>query len=91
MKKAIKAIISGQVQGVGYRYFAAREASLLGIIGYVRNLYDGRVEVFAEGEDTSIDRFGQILEEGPRFGNVSDIKIENYPPEGIYTNFTIKY
>ena len=84
-------IISGQVQGVGYRYFASREATLLGITGYVRNLYDGSVEVFAEGEDTSIDRFGQILEEGPRFGNVSDIKIENYPPEGIYTNFTIEY
>ena len=91
MKKAIKAIISGQVQGVGYRYFASREASLLGITGYVRNLYDGSVEVYAEGEDTSIDRFGKILEEGPRFGNVNDIKIENYPPEDIYTNFTIEY
>ena len=91
MKKAIKAIISGQVQGVGYRYFASREATLLGITGYVRNLYDGKVEVLAEGEDTSIDRYIMILEEGPGFGNVSDIQIENYPPESIYTKFTIKY
>lgn len=91
MNKAIKAIISGNVQGVGFRYFAVREAELLGITGDVRNLYDGNVEVFAEGDELTVKKYLAILKDGPRFGHVRNIKIENHKPKDTYTGFSVKY
>ena len=91
MKKAIKAIISGQVQGVGFRYFAAREATLLGITGYVRNLYDGSVEVLAQGESDMVDCFLSILKEGPRFSKVTHVHREETNLVTKYDHFNIDY
>ncbi len=91
MKMAIKANIYGRVQGVGFRYFAAHEAKLLGITGYVRNLMDGSVEVFAEGEESIINRYMIILKDGPRFGRVQDIQVENHPSQELYNDFIVKY
>lgn len=72
--------ISGWVQGVGFRFFAEREAKSLGLRGYVRNLTDGRVEAYAIGDLESLEKFKQKLAEGPATACVTEIKeIEEQP------------
>ena len=72
--RSLRIIISGMVQGVGYRYFAKRVADSLAVKGWVRNMPDGRVEVLAQvvDEDTE-ERFVQALKEGPPGGHVTGI------------------
>jgi acylphosphatase len=65
--------VSGTVQGVGYRYFAQRAAQRLGLVGFVRNLGDGRVEVLASGSAKSLGSLRAELERGPRGSNVAEI------------------
>jgi acylphosphatase len=88
-KAAVKALVSGMVQGVGYRYFAAREASPFEITGYVKNLPDGRVEVFAEGQREELDQFLEKLRRGPRFGFVEHVEIEWLDYQGRFKKFSI--
>jgi acylphosphatase len=59
-------MVRGRVQGVGFRYFAQRAASELGLTGYVRNLEDGGVEVYASGSRERLTRFAALLQRGPR-------------------------
>lgn len=68
-------LILGRVQGVAYRYFAEKYAKTFGITGWVRNLYDGRVEVLAEGNREDLDRFLARLKEGPRLALVEDFDV----------------
>ncbi len=75
MRVAMHIIVSGRVQGVGFRYFAQKNARIFDINGYVKNMYDGRVEVVAEGEKGQVDRFTNILRQGPSFGNVEHIEM----------------
>ncbi|HYS06290.1 MAG TPA: acylphosphatase [Candidatus Dormibacteraeota bacterium] len=63
--KATRFLVSGIVQGVGYRFFTARAARSLGIHGYVRNLPDGRVEVVAAGTEDALREFQEVLRRGP--------------------------
>ena len=63
--KATRFLVSGIVQGVGYRFFTARAARSLGIRGYVRNLPDGRVEVVAAGTEDALLEFQEVLRRGP--------------------------
>lgn len=65
--------INGMVQGVGFRFFAQRAAERLSISGYVRNLPDGRVEVYAIGPDSSLALLRAALERGPRAASVSEV------------------
>jgi acylphosphatase len=58
-------VISGRVQGVGFRYFAERAARHAGVTGWVRNLGDGRVEAHAEGTRQAVDQFEGRLRQGP--------------------------
>lgn len=62
--------VSGRVQGVGFRYFAERTAVSLGIGGYARNLFDGRVEVYAIGSAKQMDALRNALRQGPRMAQV---------------------
>jgi acylphosphatase len=68
-------LILGRVQGVAYRYFAEKYAKTFGITGWVKNLYDGRVEVLAEGNREDVDRFLARLREGPRLALVEDFDV----------------
>ena len=79
MLVAKRFLISGRVQGVGFRFFAEREASRLGISGYVRKLSDGSVEVYAAGEPDSLDLFKSRLAEGPRAADVRRIEESDQP------------
>jgi acylphosphatase len=67
----------GSVQGVGFRFFAARQASRHGLVGYVRNLPDGAVEVEAAGEGPALEAFRGELAEGPPYARVQ--KVEQLP------------
>jgi acylphosphatase len=68
--------VSGRVQGVGYRLFAQREAAEIKVGGWVRNLGDGRVEVFAMGTAQQLREMRSALERGPRFSSVKGVAEE---------------
>jgi acylphosphatase len=84
-------IISGRVQGVAYRYFAEKRAVPLGLTGWVRNLYDGRVEVVAEGERANLDIFLAELRRGPRLAQVEDVDVGWEEPTGEFAAFLIRF
>jgi acylphosphatase len=80
------------VQGVGYRYFARTAARRLGLSGYVRNLRDGRVEVYAIGLPDALDALRPELERGPQVSRVSSVDAEDAGVEPQYDgDFTIEY
>ena len=79
---AYRYLVSGRVQGVGYRYFAMRTAESLGIKGFVRNLVDGRVEVVCEGPEAVLAEFEQQLRQGPAFASVSSVERAATEPRG---------
>lgn len=72
----LHAIVEGRVQGVGFRAFAIRKAEELGVTGWVRNRWDGSVEVIAEGERTMLDKFVAALFVGPASAYVTRITPE---------------
>jgi len=72
-KSARRWLIRGRVQGVGYRYFAQHAATSLNLTGYVCNLDDGRVEVYAAGSIEALNEFAGMLHRGPRFGDVRGV------------------
>ena len=82
-------IIDGEVQGVGFRYFALRAAARHQITGTVRNLPDGRVEVVAEGERKAMDEFKKELATGPRLAAVSSLDETDLLVTGRYRDFRI--
>ena len=73
--------VSGRVQGVGFRCFAERTAASLGVGGYVRNLFDGRVEVYAVGSAEQMDRLKGALRSGPRMSAVD--RVEEHDAETL--------
>jgi len=84
-------IVKGLVQGVGYRYFTIRTASKLGLTGWVKNLYNGDVEVEVEGEVGMIKELIKELRAGPPMSSVQDIKVDWDKYEGKYSSFGVKY
>lgn len=85
----IHATIEGRVQGVGFRYFVLERANALGITGWVRNRFDGTVEVIAEGDVSKIDQLIAHLRRGPRSAFVSEIKLERQSPTSEFSRFRI--
>jgi acylphosphatase len=67
-------LIRGRVQGVGYRYFAQRAATGLGLSGYARNLDDGRVEVYAAGPEDKLSQLAGLLHRGPQWADVRGVE-----------------
>ena len=90
-KVARRFVISGDVQGVGYRFFAQRAAARHQIVGYVKNLSDGRVEALAEGPATQVEAFKHDLAAGPRFGRVDHVEELSLDPTGTYSSFRIEH
>jgi acylphosphatase len=86
--RAKRFFVSGRVQGVGYRYFARGVAERLQLTGSVRNLADGRVEVFAIGDDAQLRALKEELLRGPRNAHVS--RVDELEAEGTATAFTIE-
>ena len=79
----IHAFISGRVQGVWFRESTRRSAEKHGVSGWVRNLPDGRVEVWAEGESPAVEAVIDFIREGPPHARVSGIEFEEEPTSNI--------
>ena len=90
LENRLHAWIGGQVQGVGFRMFVQERAVSLSIIGWVRNRWDGRVEVVAEGERNQLEQFLGKLRDGPRSAHVSELKFEWKNATGEFKNFGIR-
>ena len=86
---AAEVIVSGDVQGVGYRAFTQRVAKELGLSGWVRNLYDGRVQVEVEGPRAKVEELLARLRRGPSLAAVSDVSVTLKTPTGSVQGFTI--
>jgi acylphosphatase len=85
-------LVSGVVQGVGYRYFAQRAATKLGLSGYAKNLRDGRVEVYAVGGEKALADLCRQLERGPASASVSDVTESEAPIEARFErSFSIEF
>jgi len=80
--KAIRAVVSGAVQGVGFRESARRRARKLGVLGWVRNEEDGTVAVHAEGEPGALEELVAFLRKGPRGADVRGVEVEDVRVEG---------
>jgi acylphosphatase len=79
-------VVRGRVQGVGFRWFVEREAQVLGLYGWVRNNFDGSVEVLATGSREQLNELRRRLREGPRAARVDDVdESEARPVEGLKT------
>lgn len=90
-KAAVRAVVSGRVQGVFYRMFVLREAQALGLCGRVRNRADGTVEVVAEGERSSLEQLVAKLHKGPPAAVVSQVVLEWEEYTHEYDDFAIAY
>jgi len=87
----LKIVVSGKVQGVGYRYFTQMKAVQFGITGWVRNRQDGTVEMLTTGTRENLDLFIEEIRRGNPFSTVDQIDINEIEAEENYKSFTIKY
>ncbi|MFB1049373.1 acylphosphatase [Paraliobacillus sp. JSM ZJ581] len=84
-------IVSGMVQGVGFRYTTQMKATEMGLTGWVRNLSDGTVEIEAEGESKIVDQFVDLIKKGPRrFIHVDHVDVNSYDDLKGYTSFEVR-
>ena len=89
--KRLSIIVTGRVQGVGYRYFAKENAGRYGITGWVRNCANGNVEAEAQGKGLLLQQFCKELKKGPMFGHVSDLISREIEPDFNDDNFEIRF
>ncbi|HIE31169.1 MAG TPA: acylphosphatase [Methanosarcinales archaeon] len=88
--KTIHIVVTGRVQGVGFRYFTVRQAQNLGLSGWVRNLPDGRVEAAVQGHDNDVETLINLLRIGPASSEVTDVKIEEIEHEA-FSGFAVRF
>ena len=88
--KAIRARVSGRVQGVSFRWYAQEQARALGVRGWVRNEPDGSVLLHAEGDEAAVDALVEWCRRGPSSARVSDVAVRDDAPSGA-TSFEIGY
>jgi len=91
MKSSVHIVVSGMVQGVGFRYFVQHHATQLGLTGWVRNLPGGEVEVMAEGAREFVQSLIVYLQRGPRSAVVSNTDVTWTEPCGQFERFDITY
>ena len=90
MRVARRFLISGRVQGVGFRYFAQDAARREGLHGFVRNNDDGTVEAVAEGESEALERFERAIRRGPSRSRVEQVMIDETTPVLSSTGFEVR-
>jgi len=84
-------LVEGHVQGVGYRDYVRRRASVLGLAGWVMNLRDGRVRLRAEGPRNVIEDLVRALEKGPPLSRVERVEVRWLPATGRFADFGIRF
>jgi acylphosphatase len=90
MVVARKFLIRGQVQGVGFRYFAQRSAARHQVRGYVRNLDDGRVEALVQGAERAVEAFKHDMTAGPTYSSVEEVEEIVLEPDRTFSTFRIE-
>ncbi|MFC1663504.1 acylphosphatase [Patescibacteria group bacterium] len=91
MIKRAKIIVSGRVQGVNLRISTANKAKILGLLGFIRNLANGTVEIVVEGEEANIESFRKWLQTSTGSTQVSDVRLDYSIPTNEYNDFEIQY
>jgi acylphosphatase len=89
MLVARRLVVSGRVQGVGYRWFTVERAAVEGITGWVRNLPGGQVELVAEGDAEAVERFERAIRQGPGRARVDDVTVDILTPTGRFPAFSV--
>ncbi len=90
MQVGVHIIVQGMVQGVGFRYFVSRQATKLSLSGFVRNLYDGDVEIEAYGDRSLLEELIKEVKVGPRSADVKDLRIEWKEFQERYIGFEVR-
>ncbi|MFH1743961.1 MAG: acylphosphatase [bacterium] len=90
-QERVHLIVSGRVQGVGFRYYTYDEAVRIGVVGCVRNLYDGGVEVIAEGTRPQLDALIASVRQGPAFARVVEVRESWESAKGQFREFRITH
>ena len=90
MRVARRFVISGRVQGVGFRYFTQDAARREGLHGFVRNNDDGTVEAVAEGESEALERFERAIRRGPSRARVEHVMVDEVQPAMSATGFEVR-
>lgn len=90
MKRKVKILVSGRVQGVYFRLFTQNKAKHFGIKGSAKNLADGRVEIIAEADNAVIEKFIKWCNKGPITARVDHVEITELPSDEPLTTFEIK-
>ncbi len=85
--KQVHLLISGFVQGVGFREFVKKSARKMGIVGWTRNLTDRRVEIIAQADEELLHKFIKIASRGPFLSEVKSVSIEWQEPSETFKNF----
>jgi acylphosphatase len=83
----LKAVVKGEVQGVGFRWAVQRQAGQLGLTGYAENRPDGSVLVEAEGSPDRLDQLEAFLHQGPRWAEVESLDSQRSPATGEFDEF----
>lgn len=91
MEKKLEIIVSGRVQGIGYRAFSMRAAENCNIKGSVKNLVDGRVKILAIGEEEAMEQFVAKLKKGPTFSLVRELTINELDTMEDYKDFQVEF
>jgi acylphosphatase len=83
-------LVTGRVQGVGFRWYVEREARLIGVGGWVRNREDGAVEVLASGTNAQLGSLYDRLREGPRAARIDQVEVDDAAPFSEFQTFQIE-
>jgi acylphosphatase len=86
----LRAVVRGEVQGVGFRWSVQRQAGDLGLTGYAENLPDGSVRVEAEGDPDRLDQLEAYLRQGPRWAEVESLDVQRAPATGEFRGFSAR-
>ena len=89
MRVGRRFIVTGRVQGVGFRYFTHDAAVREGVTGWVANTPDGRVEAYVEGESEAVTRVERAIRQGPPGARVETVQVDAEEPSGAYSRFDI--
>ncbi|MFC2640360.1 MAG: acylphosphatase [Propionibacterium acidifaciens] len=88
--RSVRVLVSGLVQGVGFRWYTLRQADALGLSGWVRNLPSGDVEVFAQGPADAVGELVAWLREGPGLSRVTGVRVREAPRRPGLGGFTVR-
>lgn len=89
--RAVRLVVSGRVQGVGFRYFVRGEARALGLSGFVRNLRDGRVEAVCSGSTDKVDLLNAACRRGPPGSRVDGVEVSEASGDMLPNPFEIRH